>query len=63
VDENNDTSDTVQLLIINPGITQSFKVLEELASLKSLHGTKTMEDLFLGETFFSFEARNRNVCK
>jgi hypothetical protein len=46
MDESNNTSDTAQLLIIIRGITEFFEVVEELASLKSLHGAITGEDLF-----------------
>lgn len=41
------TSNTAQLLTTIQSITELFKVAEELASLKSLHGTTKREDLFL----------------
>jgi hypothetical protein len=47
LDESNDTSDTAKLLIDIRGITESSEVIEELASLKNLHGTTAGKDLFL----------------
>jgi hypothetical protein len=46
LDENNDTSDTAQLLIVIQGITECFEVVKKLGSLISLYGT-TREDFFL----------------
>jgi hypothetical protein len=45
-DESNDMNNIALLLIIIQGITESFEVVEELASVESLHGT-TIGDLFL----------------
>jgi hypothetical protein len=35
------------LIVIIPGMTESFQVVEELVSVKTLHGRRTGEDLFL----------------
>jgi len=45
-DESKDTSDTAHLLIVIRFLAESSEVAEELASLESLHGTTTGEDLF-----------------
>jgi hypothetical protein len=45
LDESNDTGDTAQLLTIIWVITEP-KVVEELASLESLHGTTTEKESF-----------------
>jgi hypothetical protein len=47
LDESNSTSNTARLLIVIQGVTESFEVGKGLASLKSLHGITTGEDLFL----------------
>jgi hypothetical protein len=47
LDESNDTSVAAQLLIVIRRKSESFEVVEELASLKSLNGTATREDFFL----------------
>jgi hypothetical protein len=41
------TSNTAQLSIVIRRVTEYFEVIEELASLESLHGTSITEDLFL----------------
>lgn len=46
MDESSDASDSGHLLIIG-GITESFDVVAELASLKCLYGITAGEDLFL----------------
>ncbi|KAL3853930.1 hypothetical protein ACJMK2_013225 [Sinanodonta woodiana] len=45
-DESTDVSDTVQLLVCIRGINTTIEITEELAAIKSLHGTTTSEDLF-----------------
>lgn len=47
MDESNDVQDTAQLLIFIRGVNTRFEVSEELASLRSLKGTTTGEDLFV----------------
>lgn len=47
LNESSDSSHAAQLLIIIRSVTESFKAVEELGSLESLHGTTTEEDLFL----------------
>jgi hypothetical protein len=47
MDESNDITDTVQLLLFICGINATFTVHEELGGLCSLKGTTTGEDLFL----------------
>ncbi|XP_073332529.1 general transcription factor II-I repeat domain-containing protein 2-like [Pagrus major] len=47
IDESNDVQDTAQLLIFIRGVSASFEVSEELASLKSLKGTTTGEDIYV----------------
>jgi hypothetical protein len=58
----NDTNDIAQLLIINPGITQSSEVGEKLPGLKSLHGTKTGKNFVLSmcETIRKLEPLRQN---
>ncbi|XP_068089524.1 general transcription factor II-I repeat domain-containing protein 2-like [Hyperolius riggenbachi] len=45
-DESTDVSDTAQLLVFIRGVTPMFEITEELAAMKSMHGTTTGEDLF-----------------
>ena len=49
IDESNDTTDTVQLLIFIRGIDAKFRITEELCSLGSLKST-TAENIFLEVT-------------
>jgi hypothetical protein len=42
-----DTSNTAQLSIIIPRVTEYFEMVEELPSLQSLQGTSIRKDLFL----------------
>lgn len=46
LDESCDVHDTAQLLIFLRGITEDFKVTEELAAMQSMKGTTTGSDLF-----------------
>uniref|UniRef100_A0A8C5LJG6 SPIN-DOC-like zinc-finger domain-containing protein n=1 Tax=Leptobrachium leishanense TaxID=445787 RepID=A0A8C5LJG6_9ANUR len=46
LDESCDVCDTAQLLIFVRGITKDFKVIEELAAMRSMKGTTTGSDLF-----------------
>lgn len=46
MDESNDVQDTAQLLIFIRGVNARFEVSEELASLNSLKGTTTGENIF-----------------
>ena len=46
IDESNDTTDTVQLLIFIRGIDAKFRITEELCSLRSLKSTTTAENIF-----------------
>ncbi|XP_068103334.1 general transcription factor II-I repeat domain-containing protein 2A-like [Hyperolius riggenbachi] len=45
-DESTDVSDVAQLLVFIRGVTPMFEITEELAAMKSMHGTTTGEDLF-----------------
>jgi hypothetical protein len=45
MDGSNNTKDATQLLIVTPGIRESFEVIKEVTCI--LHGTKTVEDLCL----------------
>ena len=47
LDESNDITSTAQLLIFIRGIDKQFCVTEELAALKSLHGSTKGEEIFL----------------
>lgn len=46
LDESCDVRDTAQLLVFVRGITQDFKITEELAAMQSMKGTTTGSDLF-----------------
>lgn len=46
LDESTDINDTAQLLVFIRGVNTEFEVTEELASMNSLHGTTTGEDIF-----------------
>ena len=46
LDESTDITDTAQLLLFIRGVNTEFEVTEELASMNSLHGTTTGEDIF-----------------
>lgn len=46
LDESTDILDTSQLLLFIRGIDKDFKVTEELASVHSMHGTTTGENIF-----------------
>lgn len=46
LDESCDVRDTAQLLVFLRGITQEFKITEELAAVRSMKGTTTGSDLF-----------------
>ena len=50
IDESNDTTDTVQLLIFIRGEDAKFRITEELCSLGSLKSTTTAENIFSGVT-------------
>jgi hypothetical protein len=47
LDESNDVSDAVQLLVFICGIGDKFSLYEELATISSLHETTTGDDLFM----------------
>ncbi|KAF7645378.1 hypothetical protein LDENG_00205800 [Lucifuga dentata] len=47
LDESSDVCDRAQLLIFVPGITKDFKIMEELAAVRSMKGTTTRSDLFM----------------
>ncbi|CAM4457261.1 unnamed protein product [Lepidochelys olivacea] len=46
LDESTDVSDTSQLLLFIHGVGSNFEVMEELASVHSMHGTTTGEKIF-----------------
>jgi len=46
LDESTDISDTAQLLVCFRGVDNNLNVTQELASLYSMHSTKTGEDIF-----------------
>ncbi|PNF15523.1 hypothetical protein B7P43_G16685 [Cryptotermes secundus] len=46
LDESTDITDTAQLLLFIRGVNADFEVTEELASMNSLRGTTTGEDIF-----------------
>ena len=46
IDESNDTTDTVQLLIFIRGIDAKFRITEKLCSLRSLKSATTAENIF-----------------
>ncbi|XP_023724818.1 general transcription factor II-I repeat domain-containing protein 2 [Cryptotermes secundus] len=46
LDESTDITDTAQLLLFTRGVNADFEVTEELASMNSLRGTTTGEDIF-----------------
>ena len=46
LDKSCDVCDTAQLLIFLRGITADFQITEELAAMKSMKGTSTVNDLF-----------------
>ncbi|XP_076356891.1 general transcription factor II-I repeat domain-containing protein 2-like [Tachypleus tridentatus] len=46
LDESTDVSDTLQLLLFIRGVNINFEVIEELASVHSLHGTTPGENIF-----------------
>ena len=46
MDESTDVCDTSQLLVFIRGVDSDFNVTQELASLHSMHGTTTGEDIF-----------------
>ena len=46
IDESNDTTDTVQLLIFICDIDAKFRITEELCSLRSLKSATTAENIF-----------------
>ncbi|CAN7943134.1 unnamed protein product, partial [Ixodes pacificus] len=46
LDESTDVCDTSQLLVFIRGVDSEFNVTEELASVHSMHGTVTREDIF-----------------
>lgn len=45
LDKSCDVRDTAQLLVLLRGITQEFKITEELAAVRSMKGTTTGSDL------------------
>ena len=47
MDESTDLTSTSQLLIFIRGVNLDFEITEQLASICSMHGTITAEDLFL----------------
>ena len=47
MDESTDLTSTSQLLIFIRGVNLNFEITEQLASVCSMHGTTTGEDLFL----------------
>ena len=47
MDESTDLTSTSQLLIFICGVNLNFEITEQLASVCSMHGTTTGEDLFL----------------
>ena len=47
LDESTDLSSTSQLLMFIRGINLDFPITEELASVCSMHGTKTGKDIFI----------------
>ena len=47
MDESTDLTSTSQLLIFIRGVNFNFEITEQLASVCSMHGTTTGEDLFL----------------
>ena len=46
LDESTDVTDTAQLLLFIRGVNAEFEVTEELASMNSLRGTTTGENMF-----------------
>ena len=46
LDESYDIRDTAQLLVFHRGITQKFKITEELVAVRSMKGTTTGSELF-----------------
>lgn len=46
MDESTDVSDTAQLLIFVRGVDENFNITEELASLRSMKGTTTGNDIY-----------------
>ena len=46
LDDSYDIRDTAQLLVFHRGITQKFKITEELAAVRSMKGTTTGSELF-----------------
>ena len=53
IDESNDTTDTVQLLIFIRGIDAKFRITEKLCSLRSLKSTTTAENII--RSYYSSE--------
>ena len=49
MDESTDLTSTSQLLIFIRGVNLDFEITEQLASVCSMHGTTTGDDLFLKE--------------